>query len=106
MRLPPLLALLLVAGAMPAVGRGQEGEGGAADARPALDSARVRQLYVSNRPEDHPVANYAAAITRKARTDSIFAARSVGVMRFARVRYRSSVDGFEVPAYLFAPLTP
>jgi dipeptidyl aminopeptidase/acylaminoacyl peptidase len=81
----------------------QEEERGSGAVR--LDSARVRQLYVSNRPEDHPVADFAAQQKRKARTDSIFTARSVGVMQFRTVRYRSSIDGFEVPATVFAPLT-
>lgn len=71
-----------------------------------MDSARARQLYVSNRPEDHPVANYAEHIANKARTDSIFAARSAGVMRYEKITYRSQVDGLEIPAYVFSPLTP
>jgi dipeptidyl aminopeptidase/acylaminoacyl peptidase len=71
-----------------------------------MDSARARLLYVSNRPEDHPVADYAAQQARKARTDSIFTARSAGVMRFRKVRYRSGADGLEIPASLFEPLTP
>jgi dipeptidyl aminopeptidase/acylaminoacyl peptidase len=71
-----------------------------------MDSARAARLYVSNRPEDHPVANYAQHIANKARTDSIFAARSAGVMRYRKTTYRSSADGLEIPAYVFAPLTP
>jgi hypothetical protein len=64
----------------------------------------MRQLYVSNRPEDHPRANFDAQITAKRRTDSIFAARSAGVMEFRKITYKSRVDGLEIPAYLFAPL--
>jgi dipeptidyl aminopeptidase/acylaminoacyl peptidase len=71
-----------------------------------MDSARAALLYVSDRPEDHPPADYARAQRAKARTDSIFAARSAGVMRYAKVTYRSSVDGMEIPAYVFAPLQP
>jgi dipeptidyl aminopeptidase/acylaminoacyl peptidase len=71
-----------------------------------MDSARARQLYVSNRPEDHPMGQYARDITDKARTDSIFAARSRGVMRYEKITYRSQVDGLEIPAYVFSPLTP
>lgn len=71
-----------------------------------MDSARARQLYVSNRPEDHPVANYAEHIANKARTDSIFAARSAGVMRYEKITYRSQADGLEIPAYVFSPLNP
>ena len=71
----------------------------------AMDSARAAQLYVSNRPEDAPVADYAREIVAKRRTDSIYAARSAGVMEFRKVTYQSSADGLTIPAYLFAPLT-
>lgn len=71
-----------------------------------MDTARARALYVSNRPEDHPVADYARHIAAKAVTDSIFAARSRGVMQFRKVTYRSPVDGLGIPAYVYAPLTP
>ena len=69
-----------------------------------MDSARARELYVSNRPEDHPQANFERQIADKAATDSIFTARSKGVMEFRKVTYRSRVDGMEIPAYVFAPL--
>ena len=69
-----------------------------------MDSARAAQLYVSNRPEDLPQANFERQIAAKARTDSIFTARSRGVMEFRKVTYRSKVDGMEIPAYVFAPL--
>ncbi len=62
-------------------------------------------LYVSNRPEDHPVADYERAIRGKAVTDSIYAARSAGVMKFSKVKYTSTADGREIPAYLYEPLT-
>jgi dipeptidyl aminopeptidase/acylaminoacyl peptidase len=71
-----------------------------------MDTARARMLYVSNRHEDHPEADYAAHIATKAVTDSIFAARSRGVMQYRKVTYRSPVDGLEIPAYVYAPLTP
>ena len=35
-----------------------------------MDTARARMLYVSNRPEDHPVADYARHIAGKAVTDT------------------------------------
>jgi dipeptidyl aminopeptidase/acylaminoacyl peptidase len=69
-----------------------------------MDSARARELYVSNRPEDHPGANFERQIEQKKRTDSIYAVRSAGVMDFAKISYRSSVDGMEIPAYRFQPL--
>jgi dipeptidyl aminopeptidase/acylaminoacyl peptidase len=69
-----------------------------------MDTARARELYISNRPEDHPPANYADAIAGKKRTDSIYTARSAGVMDFKKISYKSTVDGMEIPAYLFQPL--
>ncbi|HLG06710.1 MAG TPA: alpha/beta fold hydrolase [Gemmatimonadales bacterium] len=69
-----------------------------------MDSARAAQLYVSNRPEDHPVANYERDMASKRATDSVYAARSAGVMDFQKVTYKSSADGLEIPAYLFTPL--
>lgn len=69
-----------------------------------MDSARAAELYVSNRHEDHPVANYEGHIAAKAATDSIFEARSRGVMEYSKTSYRSSVDGLEIPVYIFAPL--
>ncbi len=70
----------------------------------AMDSARAAQLYVSNRPDDHPQADFARQIQAKARTDSIYRARSRGVMDFQKVSYRSAADGMTIPAYLFQPL--
>jgi dipeptidyl aminopeptidase/acylaminoacyl peptidase len=69
-----------------------------------MDSARAAMLYVSDRPADLPKADYERQIAEKRRTDSIFAARSAGVMEFRKVTYRSRVDGKTIPAYLFAPL--
>ena len=69
-----------------------------------MDSARAAMLYVSNRPEDHPQADFEAQLKTKARTDSIFAARSKGVMQYRKTTYKSPVDGMEIPVYLFAPL--
>ena len=84
----------------------QQGMGGGRNSRPPvpMDSARARQLYVSNRFEDIPRGNYAQQIAEKRQTDSILTARSAGVMEFRKVTYRSRVDGMEIPAYLFAPL--
>jgi dipeptidyl aminopeptidase/acylaminoacyl peptidase len=69
-----------------------------------IDAARAAELYVSNRPEDHPVADYQADILSKARTDSIFAAQSRGVLDFRKVTYRSSVGDMDIPAYVYQPL--
>ncbi|MHB1224170.1 MAG: alpha/beta hydrolase family protein [Gemmatimonadaceae bacterium] len=69
-----------------------------------VDSARAAELYVSNRHEDHPQADFAAQIAAKARTDSIFEARSKGVMEYRKTSYKSRVDGMEIPVYVYAPL--
>jgi dipeptidyl aminopeptidase/acylaminoacyl peptidase len=69
-----------------------------------MDSARAAQLYVSNRPEDHGQRDHARDLQEKARTDSVYRARSRGVMDFQKVTYRSSADGMTIPAYLFQPL--
>jgi dipeptidyl aminopeptidase/acylaminoacyl peptidase len=75
--------------------------------RPAvpMDSARAELLYVSNRPADLPKGDYARQIEQKRRTDSIYTARSAGVMEFRKITYKSRVDGMTIPAYLFAPLS-
>ena len=70
-----------------------------------IDSARAEELYVSNRAEDQPQADFARQIAEKARTDSILAARAGGSYEFKKITYKSSADGMEIPGYLFAPLT-
>ncbi len=69
-----------------------------------MDAARAAALYVSDRPEDHPQRNFDDQVRNKARTDSIYRARSSGVMDFQKISYRSGVDGMTIPAYLFQPL--
>ncbi|MBI2072199.1 MAG: S9 family peptidase [Gemmatimonadetes bacterium] len=69
-----------------------------------MDPARAESLYVSRRPEDHPVANYARDMAFKARTDSIVRVRSQGVMDFQKLSYRSKVGDLDIPAYLWQPL--
>jgi len=100
-----LAAVFLASAASPALAQGgRGGRGGPPQQSVVMDSARARLLYVSNRPEDHPQANFEAQIAAKKRTDSIYAARSAGVMDFKKISYKSSVDGLEIPAYLFQPL--
>jgi dipeptidyl aminopeptidase/acylaminoacyl peptidase len=70
-----------------------------------VDSARAEELYVSNRPEDQPQADFTRQVVAKLRTDSILAARAAGAYEFKKITYKSSADGMEIPAYLFAPLT-
>jgi dipeptidyl aminopeptidase/acylaminoacyl peptidase len=69
-----------------------------------MDSARAALLYVSNRHEDHPLANYEAHIAQRQRTDSIFEARSRGVLDYSKVTYRSSVGDMDIPAFVYQPL--
>ncbi|HEY7237385.1 MAG TPA: alpha/beta fold hydrolase [Gemmatimonadaceae bacterium] len=70
-----------------------------------MDSARAEELYVSNRPEDQPPADFEGQIARKKATDSILAARAPGAYEFKKITYKSNADGMEIPGYLFAPLT-
>lgn len=73
--------------------------------QPPMDPDRAEELYVSNRPEDHPESDYQRAIEGKARTDSIFRAQAAGAYEFSKITYRSSApDGLEIPAYVFQPL--
>jgi dipeptidyl aminopeptidase/acylaminoacyl peptidase len=102
------LVLLTAAAAIVAAPLGaqqqQNGRRGPPRRPVVMDSARAQELYVSNRHEDHPQADFARQIAAKRVTDSIYAARSQGVMEFRKITYKSSVDGMEIPAYLFAPL--
>jgi dipeptidyl aminopeptidase/acylaminoacyl peptidase len=81
----------------------QQGRGNRPRQVVKLDSARVEELYVSNRPEDHPQADFDRQIKAKQRSDSIHQARFGKIMEFRKITYKSSVDGMEIPAYVFAP---
>jgi dipeptidyl aminopeptidase/acylaminoacyl peptidase len=109
-----LLAALLVAAPLHAqdttTGRGgRAGGGGAGGGRGVTitDTARARQLFVSKNPADLAGCgtNCDAQIRQRKATDSAYAARAKGVLEFRQVTYKSRVDGLEIPAYLFAPLT-
>jgi dienelactone hydrolase len=71
------------------------------------DTARARALYVSKDPADLAGCGTSCASQLKQRleTDSAYAARAKGVMDFQMVTYKSRVDGLEIPAYMFSPLT-
>ena len=71
-----------------------------------MDPARAQQLYVSKSPADLPGCggNCETQIANKAKTEATYTERSKGVMSFTKVRYKSAIDGLEIPAYLFAPL--
>ena len=69
-----------------------------------INQARAESLYVSADPADHNQRNFERDIAAKKATDSIYAARSRGVMEFRKISYRSKAGDMDVPAYLFAPL--
>ena len=98
------LALATISTSVPAQAGGARS--GEADARRpvVMDSARARALYVSDRPEDHPQADFEGQIESRKRADSIYTARSRGVMDYRKVTYRSGADGMEIPAHVFQPL--
>jgi dipeptidyl aminopeptidase/acylaminoacyl peptidase len=107
-RLATFAALTLSLGALSALPASAQDSSSARRRAPRqvvrMDSARAALLYVSNRPADLPKADYARQIAAKQKTDSIFAARSAGLMEFRKVTYKSRVDGMIIPAYVFAPL--
>src|SRR5690606_18785571 len=71
----------------------------------AYDIVRARQLYVSNRPEDHdPLRDHERDVRTKLVTDRIYAAEADGAYAFEKVSYLSSVGDLQIPAYLFKPL--
>jgi dienelactone hydrolase len=70
-----------------------------------MDPDRARQLYVSNRPEDHaPGYDFKRDMDTKAAIDKRYADASRGLMDFRKVTYRSGVGDLDIPAYLFQPL--
>ena len=93
-----LLGIVASAGSIDAQQRGARGSS------VRMDPERAALLYVSNRPEDHPPADYEADIRAKARTDSIYAAVTKGVVDYRKIKYRSRVGDMDIPAYLFQPL--
>jgi dipeptidyl aminopeptidase/acylaminoacyl peptidase len=97
------IAAALIVGSPP-IASAQQGGGG--QQRPALqmDTARVRQLYVSNRHADQRGANWDQQVAGKKTTDSIFAARSQGVLDYRKITYRSRVGDMDIPAYVYQPL--
>ncbi len=86
-----------------AAGRGQgQGRGN----QPPIDEARARQLFVSNRFEDHPRPDFQRAIDAKAAEDARYAEACKGIMSCTKITYRSSVGDMDIPAHLFQPLNP
>src|SRR5437868_14061648 len=110
------LIVLLVAAPLVArdttAGRGRGGRGGgrAQQLTPITDTLRAHALFVSKDPKELPgcggdAGGCAAQVATKHRADSAYEARAKGLMEFHKVTYKSRVDGLEIPAYLFAPLT-
>jgi dipeptidyl aminopeptidase/acylaminoacyl peptidase len=101
-RYRPLAVLAL--SALAAIPSGAQQTGASREREAArMDSARAADLYVSDRVQDHPPADYARDIAVKAFTDSILRARSRGVMDYRKITYRSAADGLDIPAYLWQP---
>ncbi|HYN06508.1 MAG TPA: alpha/beta fold hydrolase [Vicinamibacterales bacterium] len=95
------LAIGALAGGAFGVGTLTAGQG---TAQGPIDEARARQLYVSNKFEDHSKPIFQAAIEAKAKEDARYVAACQGVMECTKVTYRSRVGDFDIPAYLFQPL--
>jgi dipeptidyl aminopeptidase/acylaminoacyl peptidase len=86
-------------------GRGRGGGGGWSG---PMDEARARQLYVSRDPKDLRGCNPAACerdLAAKRQTDSVYQAKAPGRYEFQKIKYKSRVDGLEIPAYLFSPIS-
>jgi dipeptidyl aminopeptidase/acylaminoacyl peptidase len=111
-----VLALIVVFGGLESSEQGrlaapsvqqQAGSGQQPRGRSAVpvDEERARQLYVSNRPEDHSIGyDFDRDIKTRMETEARYAEASRGVMDFRKVSYRSSAGDMEIPAYLFQPL--
>jgi dipeptidyl aminopeptidase/acylaminoacyl peptidase len=69
-----------------------------------IDEQRARQLYVSNKHEDHSRPDFKRQVEQKAAEDARYPALCKGVMECSKITYRSSVGDIDVPAYLFQPL--
>ena len=87
--------------------RGRGGQrGGGPPWRTAADTARAHRLYVSADTADMPKIDSAQAarqIADRLKTEEFFRTKSNGVLDFQIVSYKS-VDGMEIPAYVFSPL--
>jgi dipeptidyl aminopeptidase/acylaminoacyl peptidase len=70
-----------------------------------IDEARAKQLYVSNKHEDHSRPDFKRQIDQKAAEDARYPGLCKGFMECSKVTYRSSVGDMDIPAYLFQPLT-
>ena len=69
-----------------------------------MDEQRARELYVSNKHEDHSRPDFKRQIDAKAAEDARYPALCKGVMECTKITYRNSVGDMDIPAYLFQPL--
>jgi dipeptidyl aminopeptidase/acylaminoacyl peptidase len=69
-----------------------------------MDETRARQLYVSNKPEDHARPNFQAQMDAKAKEDARYVPACAKVLECTKITYRSRVGDIDIPAYLFQPL--
>ncbi len=83
---------------------GGQGRGGGRGPQVPMDEARARQLYVSNKHEDHPRASYQAQIDARLEEEKRYAEACKGIMECTKVTYRSSVGDLEIPAWVFQPI--
>ena len=84
--------------------QGQAAQGTGRGAQAPIDDARARQLYVSNKFEDHSRPNFQAAIDAKKAEDARYVDACKGILECTKVSYRSSVGDMDIPAYLYQPL--
>jgi len=68
------------------------------------DPERMEYLYVSKDPADHPEADYERHMRRKARTDSVFAVVTQGVVDYRKITIPSRIGDIELPLYVYEPL--
>lgn len=103
------LAVALIAAAHVAVPLAAQSAPATPARRPVVitDTARARALFVSKDTADLPGcgATCDRDIAARKAVDSTYAARAKGVADFQIVSYKSRVDGLDIPAYVFAPLT-
>jgi len=90
----------------PARGGRGAGRGGGGGWNGAMDSSRIRQLYVSKDPADLRGCgtNCERDMAGKRRTDSVYTAKAPGNYEFQKIKYKSRADGLEIPAYVFSPI--
>lgn len=95
----PLLAAGAILQATPAFAQ-QRRSGSDVEVEPE----RAEFLYVSDRHEDHPVADYEAHIAGKAEIDRTYERVTEGVVAYEKISYRSRIGDMDIPAYVFQPL--